>query len=75
MEQLEDNLKSVDVNFTPDELEKLDAVSKLPVEYPDGCLSSRGMTDSSSGPRSVRCPIIPNLKPDKKNRPLAQALE
>ena len=34
MEQLEDNLKSIDVKFTPDELQKLDGVSKLPVEYP-----------------------------------------
>lgn len=34
MEQLEDNLKSIEVKFTPDELQKLDGVSKLPVEYP-----------------------------------------
>lgn len=34
MEQLEDNLKSVDVNFTPEELQKIDEVSKLPLEYP-----------------------------------------
>jgi aryl-alcohol dehydrogenase-like predicted oxidoreductase len=34
MEQLEDNLKSVDVAFTADELKKLDEVSKLPMEYP-----------------------------------------
>ncbi|HXB95521.1 MAG TPA: aldo/keto reductase [Puia sp.] len=34
MEQLEDNLKSVGVQFTADELRKLDEVSKLPAEYP-----------------------------------------
>ncbi len=34
MEQLEDNLKSVDVTFTEDELKQIDEVSKLPPEYP-----------------------------------------
>jgi aryl-alcohol dehydrogenase-like predicted oxidoreductase len=34
MEQLDDNLKSVDIVFTHDELKTLDEVSKLPVEYP-----------------------------------------
>ena len=34
MEQLEDNLKSVDVTFSAEELQKLDDVSKLPLEYP-----------------------------------------
>jgi aryl-alcohol dehydrogenase-like predicted oxidoreductase len=34
MEQLEDNLKSVEVRFTEDELLKLDEVSRLPQEYP-----------------------------------------
>jgi aryl-alcohol dehydrogenase-like predicted oxidoreductase len=33
-EQLEDNLKSVDVQLTTGDLQKLDEVSKLPVEYP-----------------------------------------
>jgi aryl-alcohol dehydrogenase-like predicted oxidoreductase len=33
-EQLEDNLKSIDVSFTEDELKKLDEVSKLSPEYP-----------------------------------------
>jgi len=42
MEQLEDNLKSVDVSFTPDELKKLDAVSKLPAEYPGWMLDFTG---------------------------------
>jgi aryl-alcohol dehydrogenase-like predicted oxidoreductase len=34
MEQLEDNLKSVDVTLTADELERLNEVSKLAPEYP-----------------------------------------
>ncbi|MGI4885763.1 MAG: aldo/keto reductase [Janthinobacterium lividum] len=34
MEQLEDNLKAVDVQFTPEELQQLDEVSKLAPEYP-----------------------------------------
>lgn len=34
MEQLEDNLKSVEVKFTPEELQQLDEVSQLPAEYP-----------------------------------------
>lgn len=34
MEQLEDNLKAVEVEFSDEELEKIDAVSKLPAEYP-----------------------------------------
>ena len=34
MEQLEDNLKSVDLKFSVDELEKLDKISRLPAEYP-----------------------------------------
>jgi len=33
-EQLQDNLKSTDVKFTPEELKKLDEVSKLSPEYP-----------------------------------------
>ena len=33
-EQLEDNLKSINIEFTADELQQLDAVSKLPAEYP-----------------------------------------
>lgn len=34
LEQLEDNLKSVDVVLTPEELAALDAVSRLALEYP-----------------------------------------
>lgn len=33
-EQLEDNLKSVDVKFTAEELQQLDEASKIPSEYP-----------------------------------------
>jgi aryl-alcohol dehydrogenase-like predicted oxidoreductase len=33
-QQLEDNLKSVDVKFSPEELKRLDEVSALPPEYP-----------------------------------------
>ena len=39
MEQLEDNLKSVDVVFTAEELKQLDDVSKLPAEYPGWMLA------------------------------------
>jgi aryl-alcohol dehydrogenase-like predicted oxidoreductase len=42
MEQLEDNLKSVDVVFTADELKQLDDVSKLPAEYPGWMLAFVG---------------------------------
>jgi len=41
-DQLQDNLKSVDVTFTPDELKKLDEVSKLPAEYPAWMLERQG---------------------------------
>ncbi|MES1160886.1 MAG: aldo/keto reductase, partial [Bacteroidota bacterium] len=34
MEQLEDNLKSVDVQFTTEELQQLEEISKLSPEYP-----------------------------------------
>lgn len=40
--QLEDNLKSIDVTFTPEELKKLDEVSKLPSEYPHWMLERQG---------------------------------
>jgi aryl-alcohol dehydrogenase-like predicted oxidoreductase len=42
MEQLEDNLKSVDVRFTAEELERLDAISMLPREYPAWMLERTG---------------------------------
>jgi aryl-alcohol dehydrogenase-like predicted oxidoreductase len=42
MEQLEDNLKSVNIEFTPEELDQIDAVSKLPSEYPAWMLERTG---------------------------------
>ena len=42
MEQLEDNLKSVDVQLTPEELTQLDEVSKLNPEYPGWMLDFTG---------------------------------
>lgn len=41
-EQLADNLGAVDVTFTAEELAKLDAVSKLPAEYPGWMLERQG---------------------------------
>ena len=43
IEQLEDNLKAVTVRFTAQELEKLNAVSKLSAEYPGWMLERTGM--------------------------------
>ena len=42
MDQLEDNLKSVDISFTSDELKQLAEVSKLPPEYPGWMLEFTG---------------------------------
>jgi len=42
MEQLEDNLKAVDVQLTPEELQQLDEVSKLAPEYPGWMLDFTG---------------------------------
>jgi aryl-alcohol dehydrogenase-like predicted oxidoreductase len=42
MEQLEDNLKSVAVNFSAEEMQRLDKVSKLPPEYPGWMLEFTG---------------------------------
>ena len=42
IEQLEDNLKAVDVKFTVDELQKIDAVSNLSPEYPGWMLARMG---------------------------------
>ena len=41
-EQLEDNLQSIDIRFTTEELQQLDAVSKLPSEYPAWMLEFTG---------------------------------
>jgi aryl-alcohol dehydrogenase-like predicted oxidoreductase len=42
MEQLEENLKAIDVTFTEDELNKLNEVSKLTPEYPAWMLTRQG---------------------------------
>ncbi len=42
MEQLDDNLKAIDVQLSPEELAKLDEVSKLPGEYPGWMLARQG---------------------------------
>ena len=42
MEQLDDNLKSIELKFTPDELDKLDKLSQLPPEYPGWMLARTG---------------------------------
>ncbi len=41
-EQLEDNLKAIDVRLTPEELQKLDEISKLQPEYPGWMLELQG---------------------------------
>lgn len=46
--QLQDNLKSVDIAFEADELNQLNEVSKLPIEYPANVLEVMTM-DRSSG--------------------------
>ena len=42
MEQLQDNLKSIDIEFTQDELQQIADISKLPVEYPGWMLEFTG---------------------------------
>ncbi|MGI4751677.1 MAG: aldo/keto reductase [Janthinobacterium lividum] len=42
MEQLDDNLKSIDVQFNAEELQQLDAASKMPSEYPAWMLERTG---------------------------------
>jgi aryl-alcohol dehydrogenase-like predicted oxidoreductase len=42
MEQLEDNLKSVSLSFTQEELDRLDEASRLPREYPGWMLERTG---------------------------------
>ena len=41
-QQLEDNLKAIDVKLTPEELEKLNDISKLQPEYPGWMLERQG---------------------------------
>ncbi len=42
VEQLEDNIKAIDVKFTGEELKQIDEVSRLPVEYPGWMLQMTG---------------------------------
>jgi len=42
-EQLDDNLKAIEVKFTAEELQKLDEVSKLPLEYPGWMIERQGV--------------------------------
>ena len=42
MEQLDDNLKAVDIQFTGEELKQINDVSKLPAEYPSWMLEFTG---------------------------------
>jgi aryl-alcohol dehydrogenase-like predicted oxidoreductase len=42
MEQLDDNLKSINIEFTADEMQQIADVSKLPVEYPGWMLEFTG---------------------------------
>ncbi len=42
MEQLDENLKSIDITFTAEELQQIDEASKLPVEYPGWMLQVTG---------------------------------
>jgi aryl-alcohol dehydrogenase-like predicted oxidoreductase len=42
IEQLEDNLKSTEVTFSPEELQKLDEVSHLAPEYPGWMIERQG---------------------------------
>ena len=41
-EQLDDNLKSVEIAFTAEELKRLDVLSKLPPEYPGWMIERQG---------------------------------
>jgi aryl-alcohol dehydrogenase-like predicted oxidoreductase len=56
MEQLEDNLKSVDVKFTAEDLTQLDTVSKLPPEYPGWMLSFTSFDRQIEWPVERRMP-------------------
>jgi aryl-alcohol dehydrogenase-like predicted oxidoreductase len=50
IDQLEDNLKAVDISFTDDELQKLDEISRLKPEYPGW------MTEYMQGDRNPNVP-------------------
>ncbi|MDF7777755.1 aldo/keto reductase [Sphingomonas sp. AOB5] len=50
-DQLADNLKSVDVSFTAEELARLDAASKLPPEYPGWMIERQSGYRGGPSPR------------------------
>jgi aryl-alcohol dehydrogenase-like predicted oxidoreductase len=50
-DQLADNLASVEVEFTPDELARLDAASRLAPEYPGWMISRQSDYRGTPGPR------------------------
>lgn len=52
MDQLEDNLASVDVTLSAEALEKLDAASALPQEYPGWMIERQGQTRLPSPPET-----------------------
>ena len=56
LEQLDDNLKSVDVRFSAEELKKLDEVSKLPMEYPGWMLQFTGFDRQRDWPVDRKMP-------------------
>lgn len=42
IEQLDENLKSIDIDFTPEEMQQIAEISKLPIEYPGWMLEFTG---------------------------------
>ena len=50
-DQLADNLGAAEVSFTPEELARLDAVSKLPAEYPGWMIERQGGYRGGPSPR------------------------
>jgi aryl-alcohol dehydrogenase-like predicted oxidoreductase len=42
IEQLDDNLQSIDVTFSAEELAQIDKTSRLPIEYPGWMLEFTG---------------------------------
>jgi aryl-alcohol dehydrogenase-like predicted oxidoreductase len=46
VEQLDDNLAAVDIELTPDEMSRLDEVSKLPAEYPGWMIERQSAASS-----------------------------
>ncbi|MEO2038190.1 MAG: aldo/keto reductase, partial [Martelella sp.] len=53
-EQLEDNIASTAVEFTAEEMERLNAVSALPREYPGWMLERQSGNEVKTEPRSLK---------------------